>query len=178
MDMTIRVKPKQSLSRQQVVNMLANISSEYVLFSFEALTISQYKLLSTQYITVFTTSVVALITLFLAGLGLYGILSYSAQMRRFELGTRLALGAKGKDIIKLIFTDNASMILLGILSSVLVMLLLYLGFNNMFSTIVGADLYTPLVLTILAIVSVCLFACYWPLRQYIKQPVINTLTGN
>jgi hypothetical protein len=70
------------------------------------------------------------------------------------------------------------MILLGILSSVLVMLLLYLGFNNMFSTIVGADLYTPLVLTILAIVSVCLFACYWPLRQYIKQPVINTLKGN
>jgi ABC-type antimicrobial peptide transport system permease subunit len=178
MDMTIRVKPKQSLSRQQLVNMLADISSEYVLFSFEALTISQYKLLSTQYITVFTTSVVALITLFLAGLGLYGILSYSAQMRRFELGTRLALGAKGKDIIKLIFTDNASMILLGILSSVLVMLLLYLGFNNMFSTIVGADLYTPLVLTILAIVSVCLFACYWPLRQYIKQPVINTLKGN
>jgi predicted permease len=178
MDMTIRVKPKQSLSRQQVVNMLANISSEYVLFSFEALTISQYKLLSTQYITVFTTSTIALITLFLAGLGLYGILSYSAQIRRFELGTRLALGAKGKDIIKLIFTDNASMILLGILSSVLVMLLLYLVFNNMFSTIVGADLYTPLVLTILAIVSVCLFACYWPLRQYIKQPVINTLKGN
>ena len=178
MDMTIRVKPKQSLSRQQVVDMLANISSEYVLFSFEALTTSQYKLLSTQYITVFTTSVVALITLFLAGLGLYGILSYSAQMRRFELGTRLALGAKGKDIIKLIFTDNASMILLGILSSVLVMLVLYLGFNNMFSTIVGADLYTPLVLTILSIVSVCLFACYWPLRHYIKQPVINTLKGD
>jgi ABC-type antimicrobial peptide transport system permease subunit len=149
-----------------------------VLFSFEALTISQYKLLSTQYITVFTTSTIALITLFLAGLGLYGILSYSAQIRRFELGTRLALGAKGKDLIRLIFTDNASMILLGFLSSVLVILVLYVGFNNMFSTIVGADLYSPLIITILSILSVCLFACYWPLRQYIKQPVINTLKGN
>lgn len=178
MDITLRVKPKQSISRQQVVDMLANIRSEYVLFGFEALTTSQYKLLSTQYITVITTSVVALITLFLAGLGLYGILSYSAQMRRFELGTRLALGAKGKDIIKLIFTDNASMILLGILSSVLVMLGVYIGFNHMFSTIVGTDLLTPLVLTILSIASVCLFACYWPLRQYINQPVINTLKGN
>jgi predicted permease len=158
MDMTIRVKPKQSLSRQQVVNMLANISSEYVLFSFEALTTSQYKLLSTQYITVFTTSVVTLITLFLAGLGLYGILSYSVQMRRLELGTRVALGAKGKDLIRLIFTDNASMILLGILSSVLVMLGFYLGFNNMFSAIVGANLYTPFFITILSIFSVCLFA--------------------
>ena len=178
MDMTLSVKPNQSLSRQQVVDMLVNIRSEYVLFSFEALTASKYKLLFTQYMTVFTTSTVALITLFLAGLGLYGILSYSAQMRRFELGTRLALGAKGKDLIRLIFIDNFSMILLGILSSVLVMLGLYLGFNDMFNTIVGADLLTPLVLTILSVVTLCLFACYWPLRQYIKQPVINTLKGN
>ena len=178
MGMTIRVKPKLSLIKQQVLDMLASIRSEYVLFSFEALTTIQYKLLSTQYLTVLTTSVVALITLFLAGLGLYGILSYSAQMRRFELGTRLALGAKGKDLIRLIFTDNASMILLGILSSVFVMLALYISFNNMFSNIVGVDLYTPLVITLLLIVSVCVFACYWPLRQYIKQPVIDTLKGN
>jgi ABC-type antimicrobial peptide transport system permease subunit len=178
MDMTIRVKPKQSLSRQQVVNMLANISSEYVLFSFEALTTSQYKLLSTQYITVFTTSVVTLITLFLAGVGLYGILSNSVQMRRLELGTRVALGAKGKDLIRLIFTDNASMILLGILSSVLVMLGLYLGFNNMFSAIVGVNLYTPFFITIISIFSVCLFACYWPLRKFINQPVVHSLRGS
>jgi ABC-type antimicrobial peptide transport system permease subunit len=178
MDMTIRVKPKQSLSRQQVVNMLADISSEYVLFSFEALTTSQYKLLSSQYITVFTTSFVALITLFLAGLGLYGILSYSVQMRRLELGTRVALGAKSKDLIRLIFTDNASMILLGILSSVLMLLALYLGFNNMFSTIVGTDLYTPLMITILAVVSVSLLACYWPLRKFINQPVVHSLRGS
>ena len=178
MDMTLSVKPNQSLSRQQVVDMLVNIRSEYVLFSFEALTTSKYKLLFTQYMTVFTTSTVALITLFLAGLGLYGILSYSAQMRRFELGTRLALGAKGKDLIRLIFIDNFSMILLGILSSVLVMLGLYLGFNDMFNTIVGADLLTPLVLTIFSVVTLCLFACYWPLRQYIKQPIINTLKGD
>jgi predicted permease len=177
-DMTLRVKPKQSLSRQQVVDMLVNISSEYVLFSFEPLTTSQYKLLFTQYITVFTTSVVALITLFLAGLGLYGILSYSAQIRRFELGTRLALGAKGKDLIRLIFTDNASMILLGILSSVLVILGLYLGFSHMFSAIIGKDLMTPLVLSILSIVALCLFACYWPLRRYIRQPVVYSLRGS
>lgn len=160
MDMTFRVKPKQSPRRQQVVDKLANISSEHALFSSEALITSQYKLLFTQYITVFTTSVVALITLFLVALGLYGILSYRAQMRRFELGIRLALGAKGKDLVRLIFTDHASMILLGILSSVLVILGLYLGFSHMFSAIIGQDLMTPLVLSILSIVALCLFTCY------------------
>ena len=157
---------------------MANTSSEYALFSFEPLATSKYKLLFSQYITVFVTSTVALVTLFLAGLGLYGILSYSAQIRRFELGTRLALGAKGKDLIKLIFTDNASMILLGILSSVLMVLGFNLVFSDMFNTVVGADFITPLLLTVFSVVTLCLFACYWPLRRYIKQPVINTLRDN
>jgi predicted permease len=178
MEMTLRIRSKQSLNKQQVIAILANTSSEYALFSFEPLATSKYKLLFSQYITVFVTSTVALVTLFLAGLGLYGILSYSAQIRRFELGTRLALGAKGKDLIKLIFTDNASMILLGILSSVLMVLGFNLVFSDMFNTVVGADFITPLLLTVFSVVTLCLFACYWPLRRYIKQPVINTLRDN
>ena len=176
--MTIRVKPKQSLCRQQVVNMLANISSEYVLFSFEALTTSQYTLLSTQYITVFTTSFVTLITLFLAGLGLYGILSYSTQMRRFEIGTRLAIGAKRSDIVKLIVKDNASMILLGMLTSVLVILALYLGFKDSLNTYLSDNLAISFFITVLSISLLSLFACYWPLRQYIHQPVVYSLRSS
>jgi hypothetical protein len=48
----------------------------------------------------------------------------------------------------------------------------------MFSAIIGKDLMTPLVLSILSIVALCLFACYWPLRRYIRQPVVYSLRGS
>jgi len=55
-----------------------------------------------KYATAITTAILAIITLFLAGVGLYGILSYSTQMRRFELGTRMAIGAKRASIVTVV----------------------------------------------------------------------------
>jgi ABC-type antimicrobial peptide transport system permease subunit len=118
------------------------------------------------------------ITLFLAGIGLYGILSYSTQMRRFEIGTRLAIGAKRKDVVKLIVKDNASMILLGMLTSVVVLLGLYLGFNENLNVYLSGNLAIAFVLTVAPITLLSLFACYWPLRKYINQPVVHSLRGS
>jgi predicted permease len=178
MDMTLRVRSTQSLNKQQVIDILANTSSEFALFSFEALVTSKHKLLFTQYITVYLTSMVAVITLCLAGLGLYGILSYSTQMRRFEIGARLAIGAKRRDIVKLIVKDNASMIVLGVLTSVLVLLALYLGFYDSLNAYLNGNLVLVFVFTVVPVVVLSLFACYWPLRKYINQPAIHSLRGS
>jgi ABC-type antimicrobial peptide transport system permease subunit len=99
-------------------------------------------------------------------------------MRRFEIGTRLAIGAKRKEIILLIVKDNAAMILLGMLTSVLVLLMLYLGFSDNLNDYLHTNIVLAFVLTVTSITLLSLFACYWPLRRYINLPVVHVLRGS
>ena len=174
----VKTKVGQTITREQVVNVLQQVSSELKLFSLSSLDSRRIQRLFGQYTTAVTSGALAVITFLLAGLGLYGILSYSTQMRRFEIGTRLAIGAKRSDVVKLIVIDNASMILLGMLTSVLVLLALYLGFNDSLHAYLNGNLALSFVLTVASISLLSLFACYWPLRKYINQPVVFSLHGS
>jgi predicted permease len=176
--MTLKLLEGQSVSREQVVTAISEVSSLYALFSLDTLESEKKRRLFTQYTTATTTSALAIITLFLASVGLYGILSYGTQMRRFELGTRMAIGAKRKDLVGLIVKDNVWVIVLGIASSLVVMLGIYIGYNEALSAYMSVDLLPMFISTILSIAILSLFACYWPLRQYINHPAIHSLRGS
>ena len=136
------------------------------------------KLLFSQRATAITTGTLALLTIFLAALGLYGILSYSTQIRRFEIGTRLALGAKRGDIIKLIVFDNALAVTLGIVISTFVLFALWLGFNEQLPNMINVTLLPLFLLTLLLIIVIAFNACYLPLRKYINKPAQYSLRGS
>jgi predicted permease len=174
----VKTKVDQVITREQVVEVLLQVSSEIKLFSLSTLDSRRVDRLFAQYTTAVTSGSLAIITFLLAGLGLYGILSYSTQMRRFEIGTRLAIGAKRKDVVLLIVKDNTSMILLGMLTSVLVLLTLYLGFSDSLKGYLSENMLLAFVLTVVPITLLSLFACYWPLRKYINQPVVHSLRGS
>ncbi|MEX2263775.1 MAG: ABC transporter permease [Bryobacteraceae bacterium] len=55
----------------------------------------------------------ALVALLLAGVGLYGVLDYSVFQRRREIGIRLAIGARARDIVRRVTLDVFSMVLAG-----------------------------------------------------------------
>ncbi len=97
-------------------------------------------------------------------------------MRRFELGTRLAIGAKCKDIIGLTFKDSAGAV--GIVISVIIMLVLSISFSEALSSYMNIQLISLLSATLGLISAITLFACYWPLRPIVNSPVIQTLRGN
>jgi predicted permease len=176
--MTLKLRDGQSVSREQVVTVINEVSSLYALFSLDSLASERKRRLFTQYTTATTTSALAIITLFLASVGLYGILSYGTQMRRFELGTRMAIGAKRKDLVSLIVKDNIWVIVLGVASSIAVMLGVYIGYKETLSAYMSVDLLPIFMSTILSIALLSLFACYWPLRRYINHPAIHSLRGS
>lgn len=176
--MTLKLQAGQSVSREQVVTAISEVSSLYALFSLDTLADEKKRRLFTQYTTATTTSALAIITLFLASVGLYGILSYGTQMRRFELGTRMAIGAKRKDLVGLIIKDNVWVIVLGVALSIVVMLGLYIGYKEALADYMSVDLLPMFMSTILSIAMLSLYACYWPLRQYINHPAIHSLRGS
>ena len=58
----------------------------------------------------FQTTVLSLfsfVALLLAGVGIYGVLGYSVTRRTHEMGIRMALGARPRDMVKLILKDGA-----------------------------------------------------------------------
>jgi predicted permease len=173
----IKVKPQQTLSREQVVNTIKSVTNMFTLSRFESLSDAQKNMLFTQYTTAITSGVLAIFTFLLAAIGLYGILSYSTQVRRFEIATRLAIGAKKNDIVKLIFFDNIKPLVIGILVSGLLLLTLYFNFSELLISYLSMALILPLILTLALISLTSFFACYFPLRQYINKPVIHSLKG-
>lgn len=176
--MTLKLVQGQTITREEVVNVIKGIGNQYALFGFMSLDDLKENQLFTQYTTAMTTAVLAIITLFLAGVGLYGILSYSTQMRRFELGTRMAIGAKRASLVGLIVKDNIGVIILGIGFSIAVSLIVYLTNQLMLDMYVSYELVPIFMLTLLSITFLSMFACYWPLRQFINKPAVYSLRGN
>ncbi len=69
----------------------------------------------TWYIRVFGTMfmIFGLIALFLASVGLYAVMSFSVSRRVREVGIRMALGAQGRDVVRMIFRQGAWQLAIG-----------------------------------------------------------------
>jgi len=173
----VKLEENQQLTREELINVLSKTDSQFVLSQFETIADSIKSAVFGYTLTMNITLLLALLTLFIAGVGLYGILSYSTQMRRFEIGTHLAIGAKRRDIVKLIIKDNISAILIGVFSSIMILLTLSLFFSEQLNNYVNWQLLPLFLLTLSLISSISFAACYLPLRQYINKPAVFSLRG-
>lgn len=65
--------------------------------------------LSLQRVSSFMTGFFALAAMLMATLGVYGVVAYSVRQRTVEIGTRMALGAVGRDVFSLVIGGGAKM---------------------------------------------------------------------
>jgi ABC-type antimicrobial peptide transport system permease subunit len=70
--------------------------------------------MSQQRASMMMLSAFALVALVLAGVGLYGVISYSVAQRTQELGIRAALGALPRDLMRLVVGQTATFAAAGI----------------------------------------------------------------
>ena len=108
-------------------------------------------------------SVFASGALLLAGIGIYGVLSYIVGQRTREVGIRMALGARQGHVVLKVLRDGAVMTLPGILAGLLAALLMTRLMSAMLFGVTPTDLVTfaavPLVLCAIALVA-CLLPAY------------------
>ncbi|MGB1199224.1 MAG: ABC transporter permease [Thalassotalea sp.] len=173
----LKIKANHSISRQQLGKLLSEVDARYSVLSFNSASNILIKSLFSEITMAVTTATLAIITFSLANIGLYGILSCSIQMRRFEIGTRMAVGAKGREIITTVIKENASAILMGVAVAGVCLLGLYLGFHQYLSQFIGVQLVFVALVTLLAVAAITFIACYLPLKKYISKPVIHCLRG-
>jgi ABC-type antimicrobial peptide transport system permease subunit len=59
-----------------------------------------------------------ILAVLLAGIGLYGVMSYAVNRRTSEIGLRVALGAEGHNVMTMILWDALRVVLLGLIVGV------------------------------------------------------------
>jgi predicted permease len=172
----LKLEPGTSVNRQDLGQLISDVDSRFSVFNLRDASDILNQHLFAEITTLITTVVLASLVLMLAGIGLYGIFSYSIQLRKFELGTRSAIGAKRSHMVSLIMGDNIKVVSIGIIGSLLLLTIFYLSdYIQPFFTLQTL----PVILVSLGlIVSVTILACYWPLRKYINNPAIHLLKGN
>jgi len=70
--------------------------------------------LSVERVGSFMTTFFALAALLMTALGVYGVVSYSVRQRTVEIGTRMALGAGGRDVLSLVVGGGLKMAVYGV----------------------------------------------------------------
>jgi len=176
--MTVQLKDNQILTREEIVAAIKRVTGFFALYTMDNVTDIHKALLFSQKATAYTTGVLALLTIILSMIGLYGVLNYSIHTQRFELGTRMAIGAKSKEIIALILKNNISALLTGFVISMVILIACYFSFAEYFAHYINAELVVMFILTLIIISLISFSACFIPLRQYINKPVMYCLRGS
>jgi putative ABC transport system permease protein len=112
-------------------------------------------------------SVLAGVALFLAIIGMYGVMVSVVTQHTRELGIRMALGAQASDVLKLVLGQGLVLTLIGVVVGIAGALALTRLLANMLFGVTATDPLTFLGVAVLQ-VSVALLACYIPARLATK----------
>ena len=114
----------------------------------------------------------ATVALALAAVGLYGVVAFSVNQRRAELGLRMALGAHRNDVLRLVLRQGLLPVAVGIIAGLLGAAALTRVMRTLLYEVSAQDplTFAGVVATLL---SVAALACYLPARRAMSvDPVV------
>jgi putative ABC transport system permease protein len=117
-------------------------------------------------------SVFAGLALLLAGVGVYGVMSYVVAQRRREMGIRMALGAEPVDVVRLVVRQAGRLALAGVVIGVAAALVLTRLLSGMLFEVGVHDPVTFAVVPV-GLAAIALAAAYVPARRATRvDPII------
>jgi len=127
--------------------------------------------------TMLTLGVVAGLALLLGAIGLYGVLSYVVAERTREIGVRMALGATASAVRRMVVSQGARVVLVGVLIGVAVALA---STRVLGSLLFGVKPVDPIVFAAMSVMMIAIggLASYIPARRASSVNPIESLRSD
>jgi predicted permease len=118
--------------------------------------------------------VFAAVALALAAVGIYGVIAYAVGQRTREIGIRIALGARRRDIFRLVVGHGMALSLVGVAVGVAASLVLSRFLSSLLYEVSSTDPAT-FASVVLLLIAVALLACSIPARRATRVDPLNAL---
>jgi predicted permease len=163
--------------RARIENAIHAVDSNQPVYEFSTMEEWVDKSLVSRRFLVILLSAFAGLSLFLAVLGLYGVVSYMVKMRVREIGVRMALGAQRSDVVLMVLRTGAELAVTG---SVLGIFAAFVLGHALASLLYKVSLYNPVTLlsTSALLGLVVLMASYLPAYRASRLDPMVTLRDN
>ena len=107
------------------------------------------------------------LALTLAAVGLYGVMSYSVSQRTHEIGIRMAVGARRRDVLMLVMGQGARLAATGVAAGIVGAFALTRLMTSLLFGVAPTDPATFAAVVLLMMAAV-LLACYVPARRAVR----------
>jgi predicted lysophospholipase L1 biosynthesis ABC-type transport system permease subunit len=118
----------------------------------------------------------AALALVLGAVGIYGVLAYTVSQREREMGVRLALGARPREVLRLVLRSGMTLAGSGVALGVLGALALSRVMGSLLYGVAPHDLLT-FGAVVVVLLGVALMACLVPARRAMRVDPAVTLRG-
>jgi len=147
-----------------VRSQIAGVDSEQPIFNVKTLErVISESVVGLSYVAVMMT-VLGVIALVLASVGVYGVMAYSVTERTHEIGIRMTLGAGQSEVLRLVM--GKGLILTG--AGLVIGMTMSVGLAQLLASLifgVSATDFTTFGAVALALATTSLLACYIPARR-------------
>ena len=168
----VRSKLDPQLLSRAIRRAVLRVDPEQPVFDIQPMRQVLEKSIYRQRLQSFMISFFAATALLLALLGVYGVVSYTVRQRTAEIGTRMAVGATSRDLMRLVIGDGLKMAGIGITMGIVVVIGLA-SFLNRGEMRIEIDSITPFLIPTVLLTCLTAFACFFPAwRATLVSPMI------
>jgi predicted permease len=160
----VRTAGNRAGELDSIRQMNAQMSNQQVIFGAQTMESLISDSMASRRFSMILLGVFAVLALLLASVGIYGVISYVVSQRTNEIGLRMAMGARQRDILILILSSGGKLAGLG----VAIGLAAALGLTRLMTSLLyGVGATDPLTFAGVAVLLtvVALAACYIPARR-------------